>query len=431
MGNEKVWVADGGAFKVVKDLWIADGGTFKKSKSMFTADGGTFKETSIFHPLRILHTLSGWAGYYPHAEVVVSWNTEITGFDPSDPVNDRILIRWTDRSRNESGRVEDTNPAGQAVLVLPRVDTEYEISVTARVLGVEIPLETPTMSSASFNHRTSRTPAITNPYKWETPTAFGASWDVNGYINNHMVRWLNAETFAELGSNWIGAGNGPGSRFEASWPYAQNTSYAYEIMAASGDVLSDPVRFSGRTGSLYTPGIYYVNTQQKRTWVVGNKKVARGFNHKSDDYLWHGHGGTWNDYGTQIAVFYYWNDGSWVNPFQTILDALNNGATCTKLEVRVFRAWDGYSRGLPVFVQTHGHKWVPDHDRLNLHDNLHKAYDQAWEENELWIRFDPSLARWLADSAGNGLAIGNSENNKDSYFDMFRHSSGALRFTLA
>lgn len=430
MAGEKVWISDGGVFKPVKKLWVSDGGTFKESKKMFTSDGGTFKETSVFQSLRLLHTLAAWPGASPHADVNVSWNATLTGFNPDDPILDRVILRWQDIRTGESGKVESTNPIGQLLLVLPRADSEYTITLSARLLGAEVPLVTPTMAGPKITYRTNRPPAITNYAKWETHNAYGASWDVSPYVTQHTVLWLTPDTFQPVGWNYLGPGNGPGTRFDVSWPANQRTKYAYEIRALRNDSNSDPIRFTGTTGSLYTPGTYYVPPAQRRTWVKGNKAVKQGFNHPSEEFLWHGHGGTWNEYGTQIAVFYYWNDGSWVNPFQTILNALNNGAVCTKLEINVFREFAGYNSGRPVYAQTHGHKWVPNGDNLNLHDNLHVSQDKAWAENDMWIRLDPTIARLLCSTAGNGIALGNSNDNKDSYFNMFRKLSGNLRFTL-
>ena len=436
---DKVWVSDGGLFKPVKKLWVADNGTFKESKSMFTSDNGVFKDTSVAQPVYKLHALSTWAGVSAHAEVNVSWNVEYTEFDIS---TDAIVIIWKSNSTGEQGKVFTTSLVGQTTLVLPYAEHEYSIGVSAMRDGVWsngnftggnnvvlTPLATTGKTYVSY--RTSRTPAITGySNAWSTPTQFGVSWTVGGYITNHYVSFLDPNTLAWAGGNWIGPGNGPGTRFDASWNYPQRTKFVFEIMAARGNSLSDPVRFSGTTGSLYTPGDYYVNPQQRRTWVKGTKKVKRGYNHPSEEFLWHGDGGEWNEYGTQLACFYYWNEGSTINPFQTVLNQLNNGARCTGLAINVYREFHGYNYGLHVWAQTHGHKWAPPGDALNLHDNLHKSSNKVWAENNTWIQLDPVIAPWLVSAAGNGIALGNTGVNKDYYFNMFRKLSGSLRFTL-
>lgn len=424
----RVWISDGGLFKPAKKLWVSEGGTFKESKRMQASDGGVFKEASVEIPVRQLVSLAAWAGVYAHAEVVVSWNTVVTGFVAG---RDAIRIGWQNTSTGESGFVDDGSLTGQRTLVLPTSDAEYRIGLMARVNGSDVLLDPPpTMAAPSIVHRTSRTPAVTNAQTWADTGRFYSRWTVGGYVDNHWVRWLDPNSFVETGGNWVGAGNGAGSQFETSWGYPQNAAYAFEVQAVRGNSWSEPVRLTGRTQRAYAPGTYYVPCQQRRTWVVGNKRVQRGYNHNDPNFLWHGHGGDWNEYGTQLACFYYWNEGSSINPFQTILNQLNAGATVASLAVWVQREFAGYNTGRHVWYQTHGHKWVPNGNTMNLQDNLAMSGTQVWAENGAWVEMNPALARWLCDPAGNGVAIGNTNVKKDYYFNLLRHSSGQLRFVL-
>lgn len=425
--SDKVWVSHSGQFRPVQKLWVSKDGQFVEPSSMFVSHDGVFKDASVGTSVARVNSIAAWAGTYPHAEVVLSWAAEITDFTTGDV----IKIVWMDTQTGEAGTATSPNLVGQQVLIMPKAATEYRIGVLAVVGGVETFLQAPAgMMLPAVVHTTSQTPAITNPSSSSTHDTFTANWTVGGYVDNHFVRWLNADTFAELDGQWVGAGSGPGTTFTKQWPYPQRSKWAFDLYAVRGNSWSKPVRFTGQTGSLYTPGTYYVPAQQRRTWVVGNKNVSTGFNHNDENWLWHGHGGEWSKYGTELACFYYWNEGSATNPFQTVLNQLNNGARCTSLAIYVHRGYGGLSKPLNVWTQMHDSKFVPAKDKLVLYDNNYKSPTQLSPNQGAWVEMNPDMARLLCGPGGVGIALGNTTVKKDYYFTIARHLSGQVRFIL-
>lgn len=459
----KMWVSQSGTFQEVKEAYVSENGVFKKTNKAYVSSSGDFKDVSTDAGRPILKSYIVSNGPAPHAEINVAWTIESSLFnaDNGDVVQISCKEIGLDKQKKAAAVATSTLLSGNTLVVVSEPQTTYSVTITVKIGGVTYIPEysapgvtvvyaqsrdadtfAPDTNTASSNTviynphikfiQTSRTPAVTAPFASSDPTNAYLQWRVPSRVDNHWVRWLDPNTFADIGGTWAGAGT-TGEIFRYSKPYPQNTRWAAEVIAVRGRSWSVPVRMTGTTTKNYATGPVVIECLDRRTWVRGNDKVRRGYHHDDNTWVYCGDDGKWGDYGTQVAAFYYWSP--WFpnyNPFNGLITEINKGARIVRFAIWIERGAGGFNYEIPFLYKTHKHKWahVNNNNDLPMHDNQRRSPTKlaAWKSG--WVEMDPSMAYTLIDNAGNGMALGDTTNAKDFYTNIRKNASGHLLFVL-
>lgn len=422
-----IWVASNGAYVKARSAWAAKDGVFSKVRDVDAAVGGVWQDSGV-GGTPVASAFYATLGVDAHVALTVTWNVALSDGLP-DPVNDGVFITWESGDRSVQGRTEVYHIlAGTALVYTYYPSVNWTLRLWATIDGEEtylgvIPqittsgVPTPTNLQLSAALDQGQNEAIAT-LSWNRVT-FAESYTVVRYYNGTSDVISVPQTDLDVVTHYQ-----PG--------LMKNTGLGYYVRAViKGRVSEPPAYVAGRTPANYAPGWYNVPASQKRTLVLGNKKVPRQWRPASDDKIFHGHGGDWNDYGTQVGFIFYWENNN-TNPFQTVKDQLDRGGRCTALQMRVNRADNGYNSPIRPIVRTHKYKDWPTNSNLNgyMHENWHRTTPGVRAGEQVYVDLDPEIAKVLVRDTGNGIALGSTAQKKDDYMAFYKDNTGLLRFKI-
>ena len=421
-----MWVAKDGVFQKLKKAWVANSGVFNAVKDVDVAVAGQFRDSGVGAD-PVMQAFYATLDVNPHVALTVTWAVSCPEFDDT---TDGVLITWKSRDGRITGQTSLLNAlTGSTVIVVGYPSSEWELRLWARVGGEDFYMgSVPSITTAGVPTPTNPTLAAVLAPDHQSAIAT---------MNRASVPYADSYTLTRYynGTSDVVAVPQPGT--DLVWHQQaglrENTPIAYYIKAViKGYESYTPAYIAGRTPSDYVPGWYEVDAQHKRTLVTGDKKVNRKWRPADDDKIYHGHGGDWNNYGTQVGFIFYWPEGG-DNPFFFVLNALQKGGRCTRLQMRINRAGDGRNVPIRPIIRTHVYKWWPGNDNINgnMHDNWHRA-NPAIDvgQGETWVDLDVGIVPKLTNNNGNGIAVGSTAGKQDDYMAFWKHLTGKLRFKI-
>lgn len=413
----------------VSRMWVSSGGVFREAEASWVSAGGVFRETGLGDTPELLEFYSQ-RGVYGYYQVPVTWSVRSKSFDAG--AGDMVTVR----AESATGRVitaHYSSLSGTEPFTLGSPSTEWTLKLYLRLNGVDTLMGFFTITTAAL-------PAPTDPQVSQqlvnlTDTVnLTFSWASVPYASSYLVKYYigsreeNNATVAQSGSA------------RTSWTYTgarPNVGFGVYIFAVLDDGVrvhsSEPNRayISGTTVAGYTAGTYEVDAQQKRTLIIGDKKTPRGWRDASNDQIFHGHGGDWNEHGTQVGYVFYWPNKN-NNPFDEIRKAIAKGARVTRLQIRLNRSNVGNNVPIRPIVRTHNYKdWPGDGNTERNTDDNWDRIGEAIDNGELkWVDLDPKMANQLIKDGGGGIALGSTARKQEDYMAFWKNDTGKLRFKL-
>lgn len=421
-----MWIANGGTFQKLKKTWVSVNGVFQPVKDVDVTVDGQFRDSGV-GSVPIMQAFYATLGVNPHVALTVTWSVSYPDFDSA---TEGVLVRWSSRDGRVNGQTDVISTlSGSTVIVVGYPNSEWELQLWASTSSGQVYLgAVPSIVTAGVPTPTN--PTLSTALAPDHQSAIATlNWSAVPYADSYtLIRAYN-------GTSDVVAVPQPGT--DLVWHQQaglrENTPISYAIRAVvKGQESPVAAIISGQTPSDYVPGWYEVDAQQKRTLVMGDKKVERKWRPASDDKIYHGHGGDWNNYGTQVGFIFYWPEGG-DNPFFYVLNALQKGGRCTRLQMRVNRAGDGRNTPIRPIIRTHVYKWWPGDGNKNgnMHDNWHRA-NPAIDvgSGEQWIDLDVGIVPLLTSNNGNGIAVGSTAGKQADYMAFWKSLTGKLRFKI-
>lgn len=421
-----MWIAKDGTFQKLKKAWVSVNGVFQPVKDVDVVVNGQPRDSGV-GAVPVMQAFYATLGVNPHVALTVNWAVAYPDFDAA---TEGVYIRWTSRDGTINGQTDlISSMSGQTVIVVGYPNSEWELALWADTTSGQVYLgSVPSIVTSGVPTPTnpSLTTALTPDHTAATATV---TWAAVPYADSYsLVRYYNDT------SDVIAVPQPGGSTVtHLHTGLRENTGLGYYIRAViKGHSSPVPAYVAGRSAADYVPGWYEVDAQNKRTLVTGDKKVERKWRPAADDKIYHGHGGDWNNYGTQVGFIFYWPEGG-DNPFFFVLNALQKGGRCTRLQMRVNRAGDGKNVPIRPVIRTHVYKWWPGNGNIqgNMHDNWHRA-NPAIDVGggEQWVDLDVGIVGLLTNNNGNGIAVGSTAGKQDDYMAFWKSLTGKLRFKI-
>lgn len=417
-----MWLAQAGEFKKLKRGWVCVNGVFQPIRDVDIALGGVMYDSAIGSD-PVLRQFYATQSETPHVAVNVSWQVDV--YEP-DLAVDGVFVTWENSSKTAWGRSEVFHVmTGTASVYVGAPNTHWSFKLWGSFDGEEVYL------GVIPDFATSDIPTPTNLQLAFTadPTVAQITWSRTQHVDGYTVdTYMNG---GWTGVSWVGQpSDDTVTLMHGGIP--ANTEVAYSVRCAIGvNVSPVPATVSGRSAALYTAGWYEVPANQKRTLVRGDKKSPKRWRDASNTQLFHGHGGDWNDDGTQVGFIFYWQNND-TNPFAAVQEQLNKGGKCTQLQLRVNRSAVGYNVPIRPIVRTHVYKMWPGDGNLNgnCHENWHRARPAVNFNTQDWVDLDVSIVPTLINNNGNGIALGSTAGKKDDYMAFWKENTGKLRFKI-
>jgi hypothetical protein len=422
-----MWIANGGAFQKLKKAWVSVNGVFQPVKDVDVALDGQFRDSGV-GATPIMQAFYATLGVNAHVALSVTWSVSCPDFDPG---SDGVVVYWNSRDGRVKGQT-DLIPSlsGTTDIVVGYPNSEWSLQLWARIDSQDYYMgQVPSISTAGVPTPTNPTLAAVLAPDHNSAIAT-MNWASVPYADSYtLVRYYN-------GASDVVAVPQPGTAlvWHEQAGLKENTPIGYYIRAiVKGTESFTPAYIGGRTPSDYVPGWYEVDAQQKRTLVTGDKRVNRQWRPESDDKIYHGHGGDWNNYGTQVGFIFYWSEQAPGNPFFYVLNAIQKGGRCTRVQMRVNRAGDGFNVPIRPIIRTHVYKWWPGDGNTNgnMHSNWHRANPSIdVGSGATWVDLDPGIVPLLTNNNGNGIAIGSTADKQADYMAFWKSLTGKLRFQI-
>jgi hypothetical protein len=411
MAASLMWIADNGTYKPVKAIWVADNGVFKLVKSAWQADNGIYKPIKGIGGASHLNTFSvvpdpsaassgfrlSWTGS-GNAEAVEIW------------ANGSSVSRWTNTS---SGTYTWRNFTTQQ----PRPGTPYTFTIGESIGG----------KMTMRNDLTKVNQVLPQP---APPTNLLAT---KSTALSMLVFWNNSEDWTtgyniitdEPNVKVMGHKNN-----SVVLPATPKQTYRISVHSTVYDAISRPAVTDYTHSPSYTSGWKTITPAVSRTWASGINDYR-----PVDADRFHGNGGDFDSakFATQSTSFFYWQSSTAANPFQVVIDALENGGTITSFQIQIHRLSGGYTRGIPLTVQTHVHKIKPVGDSEPKTENNRISVGSLSIGEVTWTTLPNSFASLLLANSGRGLTIGKISSPAKTHYMRLHNgvfNTGQLRFKI-